>query len=47
MFYNKPVAIPTENKQHSQGIQILLNQDLFPNNALSDMYPQTFKVIIA
>ena len=31
MFYNKPVANLIENKQYSQGIQVLSNQDLFPN----------------
>ena len=37
-FYNKafPVANPNENKQHSQGIQILSNRDLYPNTALLD-----------
>ena len=34
MFYNKPVANLTENKQCSQAIQILLNWDLFPNISL-------------
>ena len=37
-FYNKafPVANPTENKQHIQGIQILSNRDLYPNTAPLD-----------
>ena len=50
-FYNNtfPVANPTENKQHIQGIQILSNWDLYLYRDLLRwiLYPRTFKVIIA